>query len=224
MRNNIQAVVYDWDDVILSVAHGYFQLLQETATKLRLKPFTFEEFSHVYGLPEDDIVRALFGEIPTTEVIRTYQSLDAQNTCRYTLIPGAKETLSHTLANYPINGILTARRRERLAKRAMENGIDLNSFNFVFTAEDIIYPKPDPRAFEPVKRELECCGLSPDVAVYVGDSVLDFQASNGAGLRFVGVLTGLTEKYKFVKYGLPSMRVIQSVGELPALLQGDLNG
>lgn len=220
MTNKIQAVVYDWDDVIINVAYIYFQLLQETALKLGSKPFTFKDFSSVYGLPEDVIARNLFPRTPFSEVIQTYQSLNPQ----YTLIPGADSTLSYTLANYPVNGILTSRRRERLVKRVNEHGIELSSFTFIFTAEDLVYPKPDPRAFDPVKEELTSYEIRPDRAIYVGDSVLDFQAAYAAGLNFVGVLTGITERDKFVNNGLNSAMIIASIAELPELLQSGFNG
>lgn len=42
MINNLQAIVYDWDDVITRTAYGYFQLLQETSKKLESRQFTFE--------------------------------------------------------------------------------------------------------------------------------------------------------------------------------------
>lgn len=220
MKRNIQAIIYDWDDVILRVAHGYFQLLQETANKLGSRPLTFEDFSNVYGLPEDVIARTLFSGVPVIEVIRTYRNL---NPMPYGLIQGAKETLSFTLSNYPVNGILTTRRRERLSKRANENDIDLQLFTFVITGEDILYPKPDPRAFDPVKKELAVYGITPEKALYVGDSLLDFQSANGAGLHFVGVLTGITEKDKFVNCGVSSM-IIPSIAELPEFLESGLNG
>lgn len=219
MINTIQAIIYDWDDVIIRTVHGYFQLLQETAKKLESRPFTFGDFSRVYGLPEDEISRALFPDIPSSEVIRTYQNIPVN----YHLILGAKETLAYTLLRYPVNGILTTRRRERLIKRANENDIDLQLFTFVITGEDILYPKPDPRAFDPVKKELAVYDITPNKALYVGDSLLDFQSANGAGLHFVGVSTGITEKDKFVNCGVSSM-IIPSIAELPELLQSGLNG
>ena len=221
MKSEISAIIYDWDDVILRVAHSYFQLLEETSIRLRSRPFTFEDFSRVYGLPEDVIYRALFPEIPANKVIQTYQTLSSRP---YTLIPGAKESLFFTLSNYPVNGILTARRRERLVKRANENGIDLHIFTFVITGEDIVYPKPNPRAFDLVKKKLAVYGITPDESIYVGDSVLDFQSTKGTGLHFVGVLTGITEKDKFVNNGLNPTMIIPSIAELPELLQSGFNG
>lgn len=44
MRNNPQAIVYDWDDVIVRTAHEYFQLLQETAKKLGSRPTEKDKF------------------------------------------------------------------------------------------------------------------------------------------------------------------------------------
>ncbi len=218
MKNELQAIIYDCDDVIFSVAYPYFQRLQETAIKLGSKTFTFEDFSRVYGLPEDIILRALFPERNPAEIRRVYQTFPPQ----YALIPGAKETLSLTLLRYPVNGILTARKRERLIKRADENGIDLEAFTFVITEEDVKYPKPDPRAFDPVKKELAIYNIPPYMALYVADSVFDFQSANGAGLRFVGVLTGITEKDKFVKCGVSSTMIIPSIAELPEFLEGGL--
>ena len=214
---DISAVVYDWDDVIQSVAHTYFRLLKGTSTRLSSQPFSFEEFSNVYGLPEDLIIRTLFPGLNINLIVQTYREL--RDSIQYPLIPGAKDALTYTITHYPVNGILTARRRERLNKRAREAGVNLQPFTFILTAEDAPYHKPDPRVSDPVKEILLKYGVVPNEAVYVGDSVLDHQASTQAGLAFVGVLTGITERHKFVESGVSSDEIMPSIAELPKFLE-----
>jgi HAD superfamily hydrolase (TIGR01509 family) len=64
-------------------------------------------------------------------------------------------------------------------------------FDAIIGREDVKRRKPHP---EVVLRCLETLGINPDEAVYVGDSMVDIQAGNAAGLHTVGVLTGTSTR------------------------------
>lgn len=82
-------------------------------------------------------------------------------------------------------GIVSGARPEVL-ELLRENGI-LDRFDSIVLGADVSRRKPDPEGIVKCLREL---GLTPDAAVYVGDTPVDIQASRAAGVRVVGVLTG----------------------------------
>jgi phosphoglycolate phosphatase len=63
---------------------------------------------------------------------------------------------------------------------------------------------------------MERLGVEADDAIYVGDTTIDAEAAANAGLRFVGVLTGVTTRDEFTSYA--SLALLANVGELPELL------
>ena len=59
-------------------------------------------------------------------------------------------------------------------------------------------------------------GVEADDAIYVGDTTIDAEAAANAGLRFVGVLSGVTTREQFAPF--ESIGLLDSVGELPDFL------
>jgi HAD superfamily hydrolase (TIGR01509 family) len=56
-----------------------------------------------------------------------------------------------------------------------------NYFSRIVTAQDVERPKPDPQGILSI---LQAWNLDPDQAVYIGDSSLDMQAAQAAGVPF----------------------------------------
>ena len=76
-------------------------------------------------------------------------------------------------------------------------------------ADDVRRPKPDP---EPVLKALELLGAGPGEAVYVGDTAIDIQAAQGAGVFAVGITTGAIGRGELERAGAD--QVIDRLGEL----------
>jgi len=73
--------------------------------------------------------------------------------------------------------------------------------------------KPDPSG---LLLALQRLGCSPEMAVYVGDHLVDAQAAAAARVAFIAVLTGLFGAHEFRKF--PVQAIIPDVRELPAVL------
>ncbi len=67
----------------------------------------------------------------------------------------------------------------------------------IIGAEDVKVEKPSPEGLLEVIRRL---GLEKEEVLYVGDSFVDAQTAQNAGVCFVGVLTGTTTKEEFQQY------------------------
>ena len=82
-------------------------------------------------------------------------------------------------------GIVSGARPEVL-DLLREDGI-LDRFDSIVLGADVSRRKPDP---EGILKCLKALDVTPDAAVYIGDTPVDIQASRAAGARAVGVLTG----------------------------------
>jgi HAD superfamily hydrolase (TIGR01549 family) len=84
---------------------------------------------------------------------------------------------------------------------------------FVQGAEATSYHKPDGRVFDPALARLAKLGIGRPDVLYVGDALMDYEASLHAGIQLVGVATGFVSIEQFQDVGAPA---IARLGELPA--------
>lgn len=88
-------------------------------------------------------------------------------------------------------------------------------FEVIVGGEDTRKHKPDP---EGLRLALKKLGISKAQGLYVGDHRVDAEAAMEAGVPFVSVLTGATEREDFEGY--PHIEMLKSVSSLPAFLSG----
>lgn len=109
-------------------------------------------------------------------------------------------------------GIVTGARSE-VIEMLREHGI-AQHFSVIITANDVKARKPDP---EGILLCLDRMGVSAGEAVYVGDAPIDVEASHGAGLPCIGVLTGAGDSAMLTRSR--AHRLIATVAEVPRLVE-----
>ncbi len=109
-------------------------------------------------------------------------------------------------------GVVSTKFRYRIEQILVREGLR-GRFGCVIGGEDVTRHKPDPEALE---RALDALRVARGQVVYVGDSLVDAEASERASIRFVAVLSGVTPREAFAAH--PAEAVIPSVCELPAWL------
>ena len=124
---------------------------------------------------------------------------------------GLAETLDAMKRQGLVLGIVSGARPEVL-ELLRENGI-LDRFDSVLLGADVAKRKPDPEGIVKCLAEL---GLTPDAAVYVGDTPVDVQTSRAAGVRVVGVLTGAADSA--VMSAQEPDRLVSSHASLPGVI------
>ena len=111
--------------------------------------------------------------------------------------------------------ICTTNSYRGLVERLKKVNIDIEWFDATSTS-DWKYPKPDPRAFDPI---LESIKTPKEHTVYIGDILFDWRAAKGAGIPFIAALSGGTPEHLFLRAGIPSARIVRSIAELPKLIE-----
>lgn len=81
-------------------------------------------------------------------------------------------------------------------------------FDYIQTADESAYKKPDPRVFDPL---LQAFDAEPGQVVYIGDEINDLRAARDAGINFIGVESGMTSRDEFMA---EKIRSIRTLGEL----------
>ena len=85
-------------------------------------------------------------------------------------------------------GIISTKYRFRILSY-LEEFLPKDFLDIIVGGEDVKAPKPSP---EGVKFALEHLGSSPEETLYIGDSTVDAETAQNAGVDFAGVLNGMT--------------------------------
>lgn len=142
-------------------------------------------------------------------------------------IDGVKECLDYLVSEDYMIALATGASPESVDKKlAEEAGIDVGYFDKVFTREtriengkELTTRKPDPAFFDKLIIWAARYGIFPEQCLYAGDHFHDAMAALGAGMHFVGVLTGVATTEQFLKTEVKKENIIKSVKYLPKRLE-----
>jgi HAD superfamily hydrolase (TIGR01509 family) len=183
-RGSVRAVLFDWDGTLVDSAEATFRCYRQLFATYgidfdrgRFEETYAPDWRHTYrcvGLPEplwpeaDARWLALYSEIKAPPV------------------PGAADALAHLSAQGLRLGVVTSGERARVEGEIAALGFD-RYLPALVCAGEARAPKPAP---DPLRLALERLGLSPDAAVFVGDSPEDVEMSRAAGVYAIGVPGG----------------------------------
>jgi len=109
-------------------------------------------------------------------------------------------------------GIVSTKWRQRIVD-VLERESLIDGFSVIVGGDNVAEHKPDPEGLFAAAKSL---GATPAEVIYVGDSPTDAKAAARGGMRFVAVLSGVTEANEFDKFA--PLRVLAHVGEIGACL------
>jgi len=221
-KRRFDAVLFDLDGTLIDSIGIYFRILDAV-------------FDHV-GLPrawaQNVIEAARRGQFDWEQVLpetrqHTGVSLAARVQSRIRdiypgmlekdlkLIPGAASVLTALGRQGIRRGLVTSTPAEAMSHKLRplrEAGLD-TLFAAVITADDVMLQKPHA---EPLIACAKRLNADLERSIYVGDACVDIRAGKAAGMRTVGVLTGIDDRGMLEKEGADA--VVPSVRDLPAIL------
>ncbi|MBI3624027.1 HAD hydrolase-like protein [Candidatus Saccharibacteria bacterium] len=171
-----------------------------------------EELHHHWGKPLHEMVCLLY-ETDDVELALARNRL-VRGDFPKVLFDETIGVLERLRARDKMVGIVTATSQNSIGYDMGTLGVPSALFDYVQTANDTDYHKPDPRVFEPTLEWLSRFAIRPHEVVYVGDGLHDMESASGAGLRFIGVETGLVSSEDFRRRGAVA---IGSLTELVAV-------
>ncbi len=206
----IFAIVFDVDDVLIQSSDIIHERYVMVANELGLKSPTKEQHKQLLGRPIEEFNSTLWPDADPNVVLKTEEKY--YNYKKIPAVPGAVDVVKQLKHKYRLS-IVTGKPPETATPNLKDAGFDIGDFEFIQTAADSEYHKPDPRVFDKTLRML---GMPPDAVLYVGDALNDFESARDAGMQFVAVLSGWYTREEFEAAGCEN--IIGSVAELPSFL------
>ena len=109
-------------------------------------------------------------------------------------------------------GIVSSKFRRRIEGVLKRDDLE-GRFEVIVGGEDVEELKPNPTG---LLRAVDALSTPRERCLYVGDSVTDAETAQRAGVPFVAVLSGVTQREAFAGYD--SVNVLESAAELPRAL------
>ena len=211
-----EAIVFDFDLTLADSMPAFVACHQHAARTLDLPPPTAEAVGRTIGTPLPLGFRKLYGiddDALAARYIHVYQAhADLIMTDLTVMLPGATETIRRLAADGFRLGIVSQKRRYRIDDVLRREGL-LPLFGAVLGDEDVPAFKPDPRG---LMLAVERLNGTPATSLYVGDTVIDAETAQRAGIAFVAVLSGETTADEFAPYDW--LGIIAGIADLPDVL------
>ena len=215
----VRGVVFDVDGTLADTLDIFYRMACDFVGRAGAPPVSRRYVYDLMGRGDPDLIKKLFPEdfpeLDTTLRTILNERLDFWRQCLAhdtEPINGCLELLHGLHAGGFKLGIATS------SPRALPY-LDRWGVRHVFTAvvgrEDVTERKPHP---ESVLRCIAALGVEPAEAVYVGDSPIDIEAGQAAGMRTVAVLSG-TGTRAILAATSPDY-LLESAAELAAVLAG----
>ena len=177
----IKAVIFDCDGVIVDSRAANASLYNQFLSHFNKEPLNEDQLNYVHCHTLQESLKFLLGDASLIrEAERLWQEMDYEPLIDLlALQPGLMECLKLLRRHYK-TAIATSRTR---TMGQLLDKFGLNPyFDLVVTSLDVRHPKPHP---ESVNKILTYLDITPDEACYIGDSDVDRETSERAGVLFI---------------------------------------
>lgn len=192
----IKAVLFDFDGTLIDTNELIFESYRIAFRTVLNREIGMDEILTLYGKPLfSSLIQ--YGEAGK----RLYEVYREFNEKNHDFIAkpfdGAYEGVKMLKNNGFLIGIVTSKRLH-LVKRGIEKILNMDGlFDIIVTPDDTEKTKPDP---EPILYACDRLDISPNEAVYVGDSVFDMQAGAAAGTQLCAVKYSVTKPKQLLEF------------------------
>ncbi len=197
----IKAVIFDFDEVLVKsyVDHSNAFLIAAKRFGYRLNK---KDIYKRFGKSGKDIIRELLPNLTQKEI----ENFICEKEIVYKKIISKKVIL-------PVKGVeeLLNFLKEKRMKYAISSSASIKNilivlrkaklkkyFKIIVAAEHVKHHKPNP---EPLLKAAKLLKTKPTNSIYIGDSIFEMQASKGAGMIGIAILTGVYNSKELKKAG-----------------------
>ncbi|GHV27063.1 hypothetical protein FACS1894167_01420 [Synergistales bacterium] len=212
VNQRVDAVMFDFDMTLADSGHAVTECMNIFAEAKGLPKVTQEVMLNLLGRTVEEEWMILYGRFEPDWIDFYRQNISETEFSLIRLFDGASETLSLLREMGLITGIISNRGRLPLV---LERVGLLGKADVVVGINEVKNPKPAPDA---LLLALERVGVSPENALYVGDTDIDIKAAIAAGMRCIGMTTGNFDEPSLYKAG--AWRVCADVREIPLMIGG----
>jgi HAD superfamily hydrolase (TIGR01509 family) len=179
----IRCVIYDCDGVLFDSLEANGRLYNDLSARLGKGPLSGEQLKYVHSHTVFESIRCIAGDDESLEK-KGLELLKQTDLSYYIQYLKMEPNLLQALSALKQRGTLRAVNTNRTTsmKYIMERFNLGPYFDMVVTALDVKNPKPHPESIEKIVGALK---LSKDEIVFVGDSQVDKQTAESAGIHFI---------------------------------------
>lgn len=204
------AWLFDLDDTLIKTLETKIHAIQHTGRKYYGVEIPSEVIRSKWGAPFQELMATLFPKEANLEEVIAHYTQERGN-FPSPAYPNTVRTL-RSLAKHHDVGIVTSHTRVYIQSDLAAARIPASLFFHIQTSEDTPHHKPNPRVFDPAIVVCRNRGISLPNTRYVGNSLVDYEAANGAGIPFVGIYGHTAPKEDFDRLG------IRTIGDIKELL------
>jgi pyrophosphatase PpaX len=183
----IKAVFFDVDGTLLDtttfIIDAYKYTLQQIGADV---PNIDELMKRLFGIPLKKCYEILVPGHDPDILCKIHDEWQYKNLHLVTPFVTVAATIEY-LQNKNIKMAAVTNRLRESAKTIMEND-GITQMEAIIGFEDVVNPKPDP---EGILKAVQLLGVTPEESIMVGDSEFDIVAGQKAGMRTVGIRSGL---------------------------------
>jgi len=196
-----KAVIFDFDDTIVSTKHNHITSFIEAAKKydLTLKK---NDIKKNYGLPTIVILQNVFPDESASKLKKIgkekdviYRKIVRKKGIR--TFSGVRSLLQHLQKNQIKTGIMSADKVKNIKLVLKENDI-FEYFQTIIGADVIDSHKPEPDGLVKTAKKIS---TDPKHCVFIGDSKYDMLAAKRAKMTPIGITTGFYSKNQLKSNG-----------------------
>lgn len=175
----LKAIIFDVDGTILDTEKAILQSLQRTLREETQKDYPFEALRFALGIPGKDALQRL--NVDDIEAVHQKWSAAVLDFSHEVAVFESLEEVIQHLATKPLQlGIVTSKTAQEVVDEFEPFGLS-EYFQHIVSASDTAKHKPHQ---EPLLKCLDALQIAPEEAIYIGDSIYDFQCAKQAGAKF----------------------------------------
>lgn len=197
MADMIEYVLFDLDGTIVNTNELIINSFMHALKENNLPPLTREQIIPHMGTTLQQQISTFTGLADTSALELSYRAYNnAHHDELVAAFPRVNETMDELLKRGIKLGIVTTKIRPTTI-RALEMFDLLKYMDTIVTVNDVEHAKPHP---EPVLTAIRNLNADPQRTLMVGDSAVDIQSAQAAGVRVAAVAWSLKGEETLSKY------------------------
>lgn len=198
-----RAIIFDLDGTLLDSISGLAAAMNLMLQKLDYPVHPVEKYKDFVGRGiKETVMQALPERVQKTcdidRHVKEYRSLYDTTWPKETIPYDGVKDLLDGLQKKKIKTAVLSNKSDDFSKRMAAALLSFHRFERVYGDRPGILRKPDPTAALAIAQEM---GVMPGETVFVGDSGVDMETGQRAGMYPVGVLWGFREEKELIDYG-----------------------
>jgi HAD superfamily hydrolase (TIGR01509 family) len=200
----VSVVAFDCDGVMFDSSCANRAYYDDVLQHIGLPVMTAEQFNYAHMHTVDETLNYLIKDTKMLEAAHRYRRHRSYLPFIRHMVPepNLKSVLPKLRTRYKT--AIATNRTDTMERVLVEHDLE-GQFDLVVTAMDVQIPKPHPEQLLAVLAHFK---IAPQQMVYIGDSWLDAQASQAAGVPFIA----------FQNRDLPADLHIETLSQIPPIL------